>query len=122
MLKFFAHNLWRWKCGLKEISLATEKCKSITVLYKCQWSPLFEKYMRNRLALGYFRYGSLRTQAKGKYSNLKSIRQRLDLYQKTGNDEILVDIANLAMVEFVNGNHPKKHFKSIDDGIHTEKN
>jgi len=57
----------------------------------------------------------------GLYDNVGSIEKRIALYKKTGNDEILVDCANLCMCEFVNGTHPKKHFKSVDDGVHTEK-
>ncbi len=39
-------------------------------------------------------------------------------YIETGNDELLVDVANLCMKEFAVGNHPKKHFNSVDDGEH----
>lgn len=88
---------------------------------KENWSHKFEMYMRNRLTFGYFRYGPLSKQKKGEYDNIGSIEKRLEIYKETGNDEILVDVANLAMVEFMNGAHPKKHFKSEDDGIHTQK-
>ena len=59
-------------------------------------------------------------QSKHYYLYLKICIQKAKLYQETGNDEILVDIANLAMVEFIEGNHPNKHYKAVDDGIHTE--
>ena len=49
---------------------------------------------------------------------MDSILKRATEYLETGNDELLVDIANLGMKEFSVGNHSKKHFKSIDDGEH----
>jgi len=118
-IQFFLSNLWRWKCGMKE-KAKPEKAPELLTIFKVNWSPAFEQFMRNRLAMGYFRYGPLNKQPKGLYDNVGSIRKRLALFEKTGNDEILVDIANLCMCEFVNGTHPTKHFKSVDDGIHVE--
>ena len=116
---FFIKNLWRRSVGLSELS--PEPRPTLKDIYEKQWSKEFETYMRNRLAMGYFRYGSLERQSKGQYDNIGSILKRLTLYKKTGNDEILVDVANLAMVEYMLGNHPLKHFKAEDGGIHTEK-
>lgn len=94
--------------------------KDLRSIRKINWSSKFERLMRNRLVMGYFRYGPLNKQVQGQYNNIQSIMDRANLYKRTGNDEILVDIANIAMVEFKNGLHPKKHFKSVDDGIHTQ--
>lgn len=88
---------------------------------KENWSDEFETLMRNRLIMGAFRYGLLRSQKKGEYDLVGSIFKRAEKYRETGNDELLVDIANLALVEFVKGDHPKKHFASIDDGEHVTK-
>ena len=67
-----------------------------------QWSIKFEELMRNRLCMGYFRYGELSMQ-KGKCptDNVVEIERRLKEYRRTRNAENLVDIANFAMVEFV---------------------
>lgn len=89
-------------------------------VYRTNWSWKFEQYMRNRLAMGYFRYGPLNKQEKGKYDLIGSIKKRIDKYVESGNDELLVDVANLCMVEFINGVHPKKHFSSEDDGEHVQ--
>lgn len=85
------------------------------------WSPEFELLMRNRLRFGYFRYGPLKDQKKGIMDNIGSIRDRINIYEHTGNDELLVDVANIAMVEYMKGDHPLKHFKSEDDGEHVQK-
>lgn len=119
MIEFYLDNLWRWKCGMPEKKLNKHIPGNMLEVFKSNWSPGFEQLMRNRLAMGYYRYGPLNKQRKGQYKNIDSIKKRLKLYEQTGNDEILVDCANLCMVEYVNGNHPKKHFKSVDDGIHS---
>lgn len=66
----------------------------------------------NRLIVGAYRYGRLGSKNKSQYDRLKSIRKRLDSYEQNGNLELLVDIANLALCEFVEGRHPKRHFKT----------
>lgn len=94
---------------------------TINVLRKSEWSEEFERAMRYRLIMGAFRYGQLGGKDKPSYDRLNCMKRRIEQYQKDGNQEHLVDIANLALCEFVEGDHPKKHFKSIDDGNHTEK-
>lgn len=83
-----------------------------------QWCIEFERLMRNRLLIGRFRYGALQSQKKGAYDCVGSAIRRLEQYQESGNLELLVDAANLCMVEFVNGDHPLRHFDAEDDGEH----
>ena len=93
---------------------------SLDEIYAMQWSPEFERLMRNRLAMGFFRYGALQKQIGcHKFDNLCSIEKRLSIYKETKNRELLVDIANLALVEFVV--HPEHPFKAVDDGVHAER-
>jgi hypothetical protein len=89
-------------------------------LKETEWSPRFEALMRNRLIFGAIRYGCLNAPGKPQYDRAASIANRLAKYTATGNLEHLVDIANLAMCEFEEGQHPRKHFKSIDDGEHVQ--
>ena len=87
-----------------------------------QWSERFEMLRSNRMVLGAFRYGLMEDQVKGSpYDNVASLIARARAYQETGNTEYLVDIANLAMIAFEIGVHPTKHFRAVDDGIHTER-
>ncbi len=81
-----------------------------------QWLPEFEKLQRARLMMGALRYGLNFCHAPGKpqYDRLQSAMRRLEQYRKTGNDELLVDVANLMMLEFGEGSHPAKHFRSVD--------
>jgi hypothetical protein len=110
----FLGDLW----GKKQPEVKTPP--TLEEIYRTQWSSEFETLMRNRLAMGYFRYGPLNRQAKGKYDNCGSMVKRLSLYKSTGNLEHLVDVANLCLVEFLNGNHPNKHFAAQDDSEHVQ--
>ena len=117
--KFFIDNLWRRSIGKPE---KVFKPFDFEHVKKSQWSTEFEQLMRNRLLFGYFRYAPLSEQKKGKMNNIGSIEKRIAKYKETGNDELLVDVANICMVEFLLGNHPNKHFASEDDGEHVEEN
>ena len=78
--------------------------------------------MRNRLLMGAFRYAPFSSQRVREYDNPDGIRRHLEEYLETGNGEHLVDIANLALVEFTKHYHPLFHFQAHDDGLHVTKN
>lgn len=115
----YLKNLWRWKSGVKELDYrdTSNRLFEINKLEVTEWSEEFEQLMKNRLQQGAFRYGAFNTD-KPQYDRISSIISRLKKYSKSGNTELLVDAANLCLTEFVEGNHPKKHFKAIDDGEH----
>lgn len=118
MRELYLRNLWKWKCGFREDETKINYVKTIKEIKRIQLSKTFISLMENRMVQGYFRYGDVK-KSKGKFNNVSSIIHRAKMYKKSGNDEILVDIANIAMCEFINGIHPNKHFKSEDDGYHT---
>ena len=90
---------------------------SLDEIAKIQSCPQFEQYRKNRMIMGYFRYGSLQSQiGKAQYDNVGSIAKRLSLYNRDHNREHLVDIANLAMIEFAT--HPDYPFAPSDDTEH----
>ena len=95
------------------------KRESLESLRRSEWSPEFERFMRNRLIMGRFRY--VRMDENGdQYDRIGSAIDRLGKYQKSGNLEHLIDVANLCLREFVNCQHPSKHFDAKDDGDHVE--
>jgi len=118
----YLNNLWRWKCGMSELEEPIKVTLDFEALAKSQMSERFVEYMTNRMVLGTFRYGKWQDNKKNgvKIDRISSIRKRLDLFEKTGNSEYLVDIANLAMIEFEISDHPNLHFAAIDDGCHAE--
>jgi hypothetical protein len=82
----------------------------------------FESLRRNRLAFGFFRYRhNFHSGERGHYNSVDGAIDRLKRYLKDGNQEHLVDAANLCMVEFVQpACHPNPHFSPTDDGEHVE--
>ena len=115
---YFLRQLWRWKCGLPdEETIITPSLES---LRESEWSCDLEQLMRNRLIMGAIRYGKLHQPGKPQYDRVTSIKKRMDIYKETGNREILVDVANLCLLEFEECYHPNAHFHAIDDGEHTQ--
>ena len=115
MIKSVTDHIRDHLLGLPELEIVTydELCES-------EWSPEFEQYMRNRLMMGALRYGRLRIEGKPHYNRVHRLRECLIDYEATGNLECLVDVANLALVEFVEGKHAQRHFKAVDDGPHAK--
>ena len=114
----FMQNLWRWKVGLPEEPLTPKTGIPADELLQTEWSPEFEKLMRARLVFGAYRYGRMGhgriPKGKPKYDRCESIRKRLDFFEKTGNAEWLVDVANMALLIFEERVHPNFNFKHID--------
>lgn len=79
-----------------------------------QWSHDFEELMRNRMMMGAMRYGDFRKCRARPRVRVSSMQKRLKKYLDTGNTEMLVDVANLAMIEFVTSTHHAAHFAPLD--------
>lgn len=120
LTKLYLDNLWKWASNREETNLIFGANKlDYRSLLETEKSDRFYQLMKNRLVLGAFRYGLLKS-IKPNWDRCNSIRYRLKLYEDTGNKEVLVDIANMALLEFEECKHPKAHFKAIDDGLHTK--
>ena len=91
--------------------------------FETEWSPRFEQYMRNRLVMGSIRYETFadkRSKA-AVYNYVKEMKRRIAAYEETGNTEFMVDVANMAMLEFEFPFHPNAHFNNENDhNIHAE--
>lgn len=117
--KFYRNNLWRWKCGMEELSEPKPEPKiDYEALKKSEWSSEFEGYMRRRLIMGAIRYGKINGRGKPKYDRTNTMRKKVDLYVNTGNKEVLVDIANYAMIEFMEPTIDNTYFEATDDQHH----
>ncbi len=86
-------------------------------LMRTERSPEFEKLRINRKIIGAFRYGRMGYPDKKKYDRVQCMIRRLENYKADHNAEHLVDVANLAELEYVEGDGV---LKSIDDGQHTQ--
>jgi len=82
-----------------------------------EWSPEFERLMRNRMIMGALRYSTLAVKKvqRGKWDLVGSVKTKIKLYEATGNTEYLVDIANYCLLVFECDDHPKRHFHALDD-------
>jgi hypothetical protein len=105
----FFRNLWRWKLDVGKPEQPIETHFDAAELWRTEWSPRFEQLQRNRLVMGAYRYGRLNAPGKARYDRIASIIERLEEYKVTGDDDLLVDTANLSMLEFEEGDHPLKH-------------
>ena len=115
--QWFLRQAWRRLAGLPEEPEPTPR-PSLTVLRDSQWNDDFEELMRRRLIMGAFRYGMFSEQVHKRHNNPKSMLVHLAAYIASGNAEHLVDLANLALVEYTLPSHENFHFQSIDDGDH----
>lgn len=106
---------------LLEMTQEGQRLPSLEELRETQWSGVFEEAMRCRLIMGGIRYGLLGVKGKPQYERSEDIVERAREYQETGNQELLVDIANLALIEFVEGDHPLRHFIARSHTRHTTK-
>lgn len=105
------------QCGYVE---AAQSMPDFDSLLSSEWSNTFEQLMRNRMVMGAFRYGLLHAKGKAEYDRVAAMIKRLRDFQQTGNTELLVDVANLCLLEFEEGRHPLKHFKAQDDSVHVK--
>lgn len=102
-----------------------------TTLLLTEWSPEVERFMRNRLIVGAYRYGTLKekkakAEAGAKFALVPDAIQRLEKYLADHNGEHLIDAMNLVLIEFEIQTHlrnansvylnPHWHFSAQDDG------
>lgn len=117
-MKTVFEHLRKHLCSWEEDT--TNRLPPLDKLTATQWSAEFETYMRNRLIMGAFRYGMFGAEGKPHYDHMKAIRKKTELFEQTGNLELLVDIANYAMCEYREGIHPLRHWGPTDDTDHAE--
>ena len=82
-----------------------------------EYSTTFDDLRKKRMVTSYFKYGPVSTNySQGLIDNAKSLEARLKMYVRTGNTEYLADVANFAMIEFMQPQHPQAHYTAMDDG------
>ncbi len=79
-----------------------------------EFSREFAQGMADRMAVSFCKYGKVSEAYPNRVDAIKSLMQRLDRYQQTGNTEWLMDVANFAMIEFMHPKHPEAHFRATD--------
>lgn len=78
------------------------------------FSEGFIQKMKNRILMSHYKYGWMKDSYPELADAVACLKQRLELYKKTGNKEHLVDVANFAMIEYMYPRHPNAHFEATD--------
>lgn len=82
-----------------------------------EWSYRFEHLQKSAMITSFHKYGKV-TANHSKDNNhmpaIENLKKRLERYLETGNTEFLVDVANFAMIEYMNPQHPNAHYKFTD--------
>lgn len=88
-----------------------------TDILKTEWSYRFEELMKKAMIMSYYKYGAIvknHSKDNNHMDAVANLIKRLEKYKETGNTEFLVDVANFAMIEFMNPQHENAHFKGTD--------
>lgn len=100
-LQHYLKQAWRRSAGL--MPAPEPSPVSLESLRRSEWSSEFETRMRNRLVMGALRYGRLNAPGKPQWDRIGNMIERLKYYRESGNTQALVDVANLALCEYVEG-------------------
>lgn len=82
-----------------------------------EWSYKFEELQKKAMIMSYYKYGKIvknHSKSDNHMDAVSNLLKRLEMYKETGNTEFLVDVANFAMIEFMNPQHENAHFKGTD--------
>lgn len=80
-----------------------------------EYNTDFDELRKKAVATSYYKYGKFEDNCKSKCVDiLASLKVRLEAYERTGNTEYLIDVANFTMAEFTYPQHPKAHYKPTD--------
>lgn len=116
-----AHDQWIERI-YQERGVFSPSSLSLTDLLESEWDEEFERLMRNRLLMGAFRYGVLEEKRTGKsrFFYTKDAIRRLLEYGERPNLEILIDVSNMMLLQFVQ-DRKTVPFIPVDDGVHTQR-
>lgn len=76
-----------------------------------EFSSEFVSLMKNSMIQSYYKYGPLRANYPHLADAIQTLKERLRLYEETGNKDYLVDISNMSMIEYMCPKHPNAHFR-----------
>jgi hypothetical protein len=79
-------------------------------ILQTEFSEEFVEWMKRAMTLSFYKYGKLKDAYPNKIDAIASLKKRLEKYERDGNSEWLIDVANFAMIEFMHPRHEKAHF------------
>lgn len=82
-----------------------------------EFSEIFIEKMKQSMYMSFFKYGPIKENYGGKLVKaIDNLEIRLEKYKSTGNIEYLIDIANMAMIEYKYPQHPNAYYKAGAEG------
>ncbi len=79
-----------------------------------EFSRAFVQGMADRMAVSFCKYGALAEAYPTRVDAIRSLKARMDRYDRDGNTEWLMDAANFALIEFLRPRHPDAHYTPTD--------
>jgi hypothetical protein len=79
-----------------------------------EFSDRFAQGMADRMVVSFCKSGAVAEAYPARVDAIASLRVRLERYERDGNTEWLMDVANFAMIEFMRPRHPSAHFAAAD--------
>lgn len=97
-------------------------------ILRSEYSEWFDELCKDAMLMSFHKYGKVANNyATGNVDAIKTLEGRLAKYKETGNISWLIDVANMAMIEFMYPQHINKHYRGTEShespGLHglTEK-
>lgn len=81
-----------------------------------EFMPEFVCRMMRAMAVSFHKYGPVAKGFPARFNAIKCLKDRLKLYEETGNQDYLTDVANFAMIEVMRPSHPAPHYTPTDGG------
>lgn len=114
---WYDENRWRLRKGLPERRLGI--APTIEELREqLSWMDKWFDFMRNCILMGRFRYGPF--SSKVKYDYIATIKNKIKLYEESGNLENMVDAANYCLLELKKPTRNGAYFEAQDDSEHAK--
>lgn len=85
-------------------------------ILKTEFSNNFIEKMKKSMIVSYYKYGSVKKNYQRDcvpVDAILNIKKRIEKYEETGNKDYLIDVANFAMIEFMNPN--RGFYRPTDD-------
>lgn len=90
-------------------------------ILKTEYSERFDQLRKQAVQVSFHKYGPAKKSfGEGRVDAIASLHKKLRAYQKTGNTEYLVDVANYAMFEFMFPLHERPYYEPTDNDKATE--
>jgi hypothetical protein len=114
--EMFLKNLWRDMAGVKEIDYSINTMPPLPSLQRSEWSEQFDILAKNKMVQAAFRYGLFNKN--NDYDFIEAMKNKIALYEKTHNTELMVDVRNYAMLEFKKPKYADAYYHAEDDTEH----